>query len=353
MNKIHSSKPPKPREDLRYSEGSVYSEGAKTMNLEDVKLSQLRALVAVATHGNFSEAALSLAISQSAVSHAIATLEAQLGVILLYRGRQGASLTPVGARILKHAQEMLRSLEKLGKEADLSKGLQGGQVRIASFRSVATHVLPDVISQFRASYPAIAVTITEYRGDEGVEDALRNGRADIGFSCLPPSEEFECWELMQDEYIVLLPPKLDMPESHLTWAQIQSYPLIMPAKTDYCSTIIRNYFAQSGHELNAAYEIMEDSTIVSMVMKGLGITIIAKLAAEPLPPEIQVRCPPTPLTRTIQVATLEGALHPPSVYAFLDTLRQDWSLVNNRATAAKSLSPGAISTPLERSIPSG
>jgi DNA-binding transcriptional LysR family regulator len=323
------------------------------MNLEDVKLSQLRALVAVAARGNFSEAALSLLISQSAVSHAIATLEAQLGVILLYRGRQGASLTPVGSRILKHAQEMLTSLEELGKEADLSKGLQGGQVRIASLRSVATHVLPEVISQFRQNYPAIAVIINEYRGDDALEDVLRNGRADIGFTCLPPSDEFDTWELMHDEYLVLLPPKTLISDEPMTWKQIQSYPLIMPHGRDSCSIIIRNYFAQSRQDLNAAYEIMEDSTIVSMVMKGLGITIMAKLAAEPLPVSVQVRNLPTPLTRIIQVATLEGALHPPPVYAFLDTLKQYWSLSNNRATETKSLSPGEISTPLERSMPSG
>lgn len=323
------------------------------MNLEEVKLSQLRALVAVAAHSNFSEAASALSISQSAVSHAIATLEAQLGVILLYRGRQGASLTPVGERILKHAQEMLQSLALLGKEADLSKGLQGGQVRIASFRSVATHILPEVISKFRENYPAIAVTITEYRGDEGVEDALRDGRSDIAFTCLPPSEEFDSWELMEDEYVVLLPPKVKVPEGRMTWKQLKSYPLIMPPKSDYCSTLIQDYFVEFGHVLKSTYEIVEDSTIISMVMKGLGITIMAKLAAEPLPSDVQVRELPTKLTRIIQVATLEAALNPPPVYAFLDTLKQHWRLTNNLSTAAKSLSPGANSTPLERSMPSG
>ena len=323
------------------------------MNLEEVKLSQLRALVAVAAHSNFSEAASTLSISQSAVSHAIATLEAQLGVILLYRGRQGASLTPVGERILKHAQDMLRSLSLLGKEADLSKGLQGGQVRIASFRSVATHVLPEVISKFRENYPAIAVTITEYRGDEGVEEALRDGRSDVAFTCLPPAEEFDSWELMRDEYLVLLPPQAKVPEGRMTWNQLESYPLIMPPKDDYCATIIRNYFTAAGHVLKSTYEIVEDSTIVGMVMKGLGITIMAKLAAEPLPPGVQVRELPTTLTRVIQVATLESALNPPPVYAFLDTLKQHWRLTNNLSTAAKSLSPGATSTPLERSMPSG
>ena len=52
-----------------------------------VKLSQLRALVAIADTGSFSEAALQMDLSQSAVSHAIATLEDELGVILLSRSR--------------------------------------------------------------------------------------------------------------------------------------------------------------------------------------------------------------------------------------------------------------------------
>jgi DNA-binding transcriptional LysR family regulator len=324
--------------------------GELNMNLEDVKLSQLRALVAAAAHHNFSEAALNLSISQSAVSHAIATLEAQLGVILLYRGRQGASLTPVGERILKHAQEMLRSLELIGGEANLSKGLQGGQVRIASFRSVATHILPEIISKFRENYPAIAVTITEY---QDVEEALRDRRADIAFTCLPASDDFDAWELMQDQYLVLLPPKLKVPEGAITWKQLLSYPLIMPTKEDYCATIIYKYFAERGHKLKPAYEIVEDSTILSMVKQGLGITIMAELAAEPLPSGVQVRSLPSPLSRTIQVATLESALNPPSVYAFLDTLKQHWRLTNNLSTAAKSLSPGDSSTPLERSMPSG
>jgi len=77
-----------------------------------LKLSQLRALVAIADRGSFSEAALHLELSQSAVSHAIATLEDELGVLLLNRGRQGAVLTPVGELITDDARQMLRSLQE-------------------------------------------------------------------------------------------------------------------------------------------------------------------------------------------------------------------------------------------------
>lgn len=66
------------------------------INPYKLKISQLRALVGVADYGNFSEAALQMDLSQSAISHAIASLESELGVILLSRGRHGANLTPVG-----------------------------------------------------------------------------------------------------------------------------------------------------------------------------------------------------------------------------------------------------------------
>lgn len=290
------------------------------MSLESVRLSQLRTLVAIADCGNFSEAALKLGISQSAVSHAIASLEEELGVVLLSRGRHGATLTPVGHRILAHAQEMLRLLEQIGREANVSKGLEGGMVRMASFRSAATHILPSVIAEFHKRYPGIGITIMEHRRDDSVEQELREGRADVGLSCMPLSSEFDAWELLRDEYIVLFPPQAKVPPI-ITWADLEKYPLIFPPANDYCSVLIRGHLTRLELPLNAAYEIIEDSTIVSMVSQGLGITIMARLAAEPLPAGIQSRSLPVPLERTIQAATLANALHPPAVYAFLDVLR--------------------------------
>lgn len=307
------------------------------MDLEGIKLSQLRALVAIADCGNFSEAALRLGISQSAVSHAIASLETQLGVILLSRGRHGATLTPVGQGVLNHAQEMLRLLESIGREANLSRGLQSGQVRVASFRSVATHVLPGVMAEFQKRYPGISISITEYRGDDGVEQALREGRVDIGLTCLPATtSEFESWELMHDEYVVLFPPNTRLPKN-ITWADLAEYPLIMPPSNDYCSILIRGHLTKLNQPINAAYEIMEDSTIVSMVSQGLGATIIAKLAAEPLPAEIQIRALPVPFQRVIRVTTLAEALHPPSVYAFLETLKTTIKARNHTANVPIAL----------------
>ncbi len=293
----------------------------KGQNLEAVKLSQLRTLAAVAECENFSEAALKLQVSQSAVSHAIATLEEELGVVLVSRGRHGAHLTPVGERVLCHVQQMLQSLEAIGKEAQLSRGLQGGVVRIASFRSVATHVLPQAIAHFRKKFPAITATITEHADYISIEQSLREGRADVGITYLPTSAEFETWKLFSDEYLVLMPPDANVSEA-LTWNLLSQYPLILGPDSDACSILVQKHFVQQRQELRADYHLAEDSTMISMVAQGLGAAILPRLAAEPLPPNVKAFSLPVPLERVIGVGILAEALHPPAVYAFLDTLRE-------------------------------
>jgi DNA-binding transcriptional LysR family regulator len=291
------------------------------MNLDHVKLSQLRALVAVAECGNFGEAGLQLSVSQSAVSHAIATLEQELGVVLLSRGRHGATLTPVGERVLIHAQAMLRSLDEMGKEANLAKGLQGGAVRIASFRSVATHVLPSVIAEFRQRFPAIGITLNEFPGCVAVEQDLRDGRADVGITLLPTSADFHTLEILRDQYLVLIPPNYAVEPKPPTWEQLATYPLILSPEGDSCRELFLHHLNTLGKSLKPTYEVREDSTIVSMIRQGLGVGIIPRLAAEPIPPGIQTYSLPNPLERVIGVAILAEALQSPAVYAFLDILK--------------------------------
>ncbi|MDB9314081.1 LysR family transcriptional regulator [Spirulina sp. CS-785/01] len=292
------------------------------INLNRLKLSQLRALIAVDEAKNFSEAALQLEVSQSAISHAIAQLEEELGVSLFSRGRQGAVPTPVGQRIINHSRRIVDLLIEITEEAKQARGLNGGTVRIASFRSVSTHVLSVVIAQFRSQYPNIEVAITEHFDYFGVEQALQQGHADLGFTYLPTSSEFTSWEILHDDYIALLPP--DAPPCHepLTWQQLAQYPLITTRRGDACYASLNRYLRKAPVPLNIAYEVREDSTIVSMVTQGLGAAIMPRLSAEPVPPQIQVAQLPASLERVIGVALLANALYPPSVYAFLEVIKQ-------------------------------
>ncbi|MGP1382891.1 MAG: LysR family transcriptional regulator [Thainema sp.] len=286
-----------------------------------LKISQLRALVAIADEGTFGKAALQLDVSQSAVSHAISTMEETLGVSLLNRGRQGAALTPVGEDIAEEARQVLASLERIGKTATSARGLETGQVRVACFRSVATHLIPSIIGRFQQRYPDIKVIITEHVSTDTIEADLLTGQADIGFVLLPTQKDLlETRAILRDEYVVLLPPT-ENPPAKLTWEQLEQYPLILPPRHVTCCAIVQDNFERYNRPFKLAYEITEDSTILSMVMQGLGATVMARLAADPIPKELRIAYPPEPMERVIGVAISSEALHPPAVYAFWETLQ--------------------------------
>lgn len=307
-----------PQKSLSQSFATIKSQSAFELIM---KLSQLRALVAVAETGNFSEAASELQLSQPAVSHAIATLEEELGVPLFARGRHGAVLTPAGERILYHAREALQHLEIMQREANLHKGLHGGHVRIASFRSVATNLLPKAIAFFHTQFPEVAVTIIERPNYLDIEHCLRSGRADIGTTYLPTSDEFEVWGILRDEYIALLPPTARINSPQITWQDLAAYPpVLLPSLP--CGRTLHQHLKAVAPSMNTVSDFLEDSTVVSMVNQGLKAAILPRLAAVPIPQEVQVYSLPVPLERVIGVAVLSDALHVPAVFTFLEMLKK-------------------------------
>jgi len=307
-----------------------------------IKISQLRAFVTVAQHGNFSEAALEMGLSQSTVSYAIAALEDELGVVLLNRGRHGATLTPCGEAILPEAHQMMKLLDSIQQKANRHRGLQGGEVRIATPRSVATHLLPRVIAQFRERFPEVSVAIGEHTYYTTVNQAIREGQADIGFTLLPVEDGLETQTVFQDEFVVLLPPNTLHPDEPLTWDRVGQLSLIMTpvAPPHRHARTIMEHIARFGQKPAIAYEVQQDSTVISMVHQGLGASVMARLAAEPIPADIQVRSLPEPLSRAIAIITAEDALLSQATFAFLDQLRV--ALPTWQASPIQTLSPPDI-----------
>lgn len=278
-------------------------------------------LTVVAATQSFSDAALQLNLSQSSVSSAIASLENELGVVLFQRGRFGARLTPLGAEVLAYAQQMIMLQDEIYKTAQRARSLHSGYVRITSFRSITTHVLSGVMAQFRQRFPQVEVSILEQSNNHNIENDLRQGRADLGFVDYPLDEQFKTWDLLQDEYVVLLPSSFHLSTSRPTWQDLSQYPYILYSRDDSHDKEILAYCSGFGTTLNVEYWIKADSSIVSMVAQGLGATIMPRLAAEPIPENVQVYSLPVPLSRTVQVAVLADALLSPPVFAFLELLK--------------------------------
>lgn len=286
------------------------------------KLSYLHTLIVVADAGSFSEAALRLQLSQSSVSYAIAALEEELGVVLLSRGRQGACLTPVGEQIVNRARRITHLLDDVVKQANLAKGLEGGYVRISSFRSAASRLLPEVIAEFCKRYPAIAIRIAEHDDCPEAEEDLRSGRVDLAITYLPPSDDLETWEIVRDDFVVLFPPSFQPQGDTIDWADLTTYPLVMAPEGDWCDALVYKHCAQYGVTLEPKYHVRSDATIVSMVAKGLGATISPRLAVTPAPEGIRIYGLPIPLFRNIRVAILKESLLTPAGFALLDLIKE-------------------------------
>jgi len=290
------------------------------MNPWKLKLSQIRALLAVAEFGNFSEAALQLDVTQSTVSHAIATLENELGVVVFHRGRHGAQLTPVGERMLQDARQIQALLENIANAAVHERGLEGGTVRIASFRSIATHLLPEAIARLHQVHPSIQISILEVDELYQLKQALSQGQVDVCVAEMLCGEEFETIHILDDHYIALLPPQYGLRDAQLSLEDLYKYPLISSSH-DSCSVRIRDRLKELDKELQVTYRIRHDSSMASMVQQGLGIALMTELSAKPVPDGVSVCRLPFPLLRPIGATLLKEALHSPAVYAFLDALQ--------------------------------
>jgi DNA-binding transcriptional LysR family regulator len=294
---------------------------AKTI-IEKVKLSQFRALVTVAETGSFSEAALIINVSQSTVSHSIAAMEEALGVALIHRGRQKATLTPVGDRIYSQAQQVLSLIDDMGREAAAARGVEGGQVRIAAFRSLASEVLPEAIALLHQRYPTVQILISEFDNSREVMTAVREGKADLAIADLIREDDFETFALMEDPFIALLPPgDISAELGHqLSWDTLYQYPLIISSGD--CCAVVRTLLQQRQPPVPISYLIANDSTIVSMTRQGLGISIMPKLAALPIPREVRIAQLPFDKTRPLGISWLKDTWLTPATYALLDVFKE-------------------------------
>lgn len=296
-----------------------------------MKLSQIRSFVTVARCGKFSQAAIELDLTQPTVSHAISTLENDLGVQLLFRGKKGVNLTPMGESILAHCYRVLQSIEDIQQEANRYKSLEGGKVRISAFRGAAAQLLPKIRANFKIKYPQIDIKIAEEKDCPQVEQMVYEGKADIGFTILPTAKELETVEVLRDDYIVLLPPNVDLSQktdyslvnlTKISWTQLLSIPIISYPNQNSCFKQIKNYFEGEGYQFKPAEQVRESDTIVNLVATGLGAAILPRLSVFHTPEGVTVGQLPKPLQRIVVVATPKDADLSHAVWAFIDFLKE-------------------------------
>src|ERR1700758_5555708 len=125
----------------------------------NVSIRQLRALIAVAELGSFTDASRRLHVTQSALSLLVKDLEQALGVRLMDRGPRGATLTAAGADFLPLAAKVLEDLDAAVRSAAQLRDRRRGTVRVACTPLYASTLIPQVIAEFRTEYPQIEIRL--------------------------------------------------------------------------------------------------------------------------------------------------------------------------------------------------
>lgn len=255
----------------------------------DTNIQKYAAFVKAVEYGSFTKAAAALNYTQSGISRMIADIEKEGNITLLERGKGGVKLTSEGEKIFPLAQKLVADFEKMSAETrDISNGLTG-VIKIAVFSSAGSRWLPNILKKFVADYPNI-----EYEfilADRSEAEALLSlGKIDCAFVSMPFDKKFKYDMLFceNDKLMAVLPP--DSPlisKEKIELDDLKNHPFILLQKESKAE--IARILEKAGVNLSAKFTTWDDYTVMSMVEKGLGISILPNLILQKTPYNIAVK----------------------------------------------------------------
>lgn len=222
---------------------------------------------------SFTETAEQLNMTQSAVSHAVASLETEWGVSLLIRDRKkGIKLTEIGQKLLPHIREVLIRVEAINQEIALATNLETGVIRIGTFASASSCLLPKLLAKFQKKHPKIDFKFYEGTYEE-ITEWLSSGIIDIGFVVQGKSNPaFDLVPLIKDNMIVAYHPEHRFQTKEVVdMAELMNEPFIMP--TGMYQSHVMELFEEAQIKPSILFEVHDCTTIANMVQEGLGVTI--------------------------------------------------------------------------------
>jgi DNA-binding transcriptional LysR family regulator len=168
-------------------------------------LRQMEYWLAAVEEGSFRRAARRMHVSQPSLSQQVRALEAELGGPLLERLPTGIRLTPAGKEFLPHAENAVNAAGRAVRAARAALEMKSGELEIATVRSIAAGILPDLIHAWRERLPGASVRLQEYTHRELAEESVAAGRADMGIGPPPPDWSGRIERLGWEELVVVLP----------------------------------------------------------------------------------------------------------------------------------------------------
>lgn len=251
----------------------------------------------VVEYGGFTKAANAISYSQSAVSQTVKNLEQELGLTLLTRGKDGIHLTADGEAIFPYIQGIAKAEKALLRRQKELHGLTNSVIRIGTFTSVSRNLLPGWMVDFKALYPDIRFVL-EQGEYTTISEWVQNDVVDFGFVNMLAAPDMEGQLLYTDEMCAVLP--LDHPYAHkevVTLRELAGEPLILLDEGAFNSPL--RAFEQAGLEPLVEYEVYDDYTIIAMVEKKLGVSMMYRKVLSGYEHHVAVRPVDADLSRPV------------------------------------------------------
>jgi len=250
-----------------------------------LSLRQIRYFVATAESGQVSQAAINLAISQSAVTMAIKELETIVGAPLFERTPHGMDLTETGRLLLSQAYDILRKVDDIETlmpaAGPLSAKLQG-RLSVAASYTVIGYFLPLHIERLKRQFPGMEIQLFELNR-ESVEEGLLANRYDIAVlltsNILNP--ELTTETLLNSQRRLWLPtrhPLLSRPSVGLKEVAEENYIMLT---VDEASHTTLKYWSQTPYQPKVTLRTSSVEAVRSLVANSQGVAILSDMVHRP------------------------------------------------------------------------
>ncbi|MFE9255076.1 LysR family transcriptional regulator [Streptomyces sp. NPDC006879] len=296
-----------------------------------IEARHLRILRAVAATGSFSAAARELGCTQPAVSQQMKALEQSAGTTLLIRTGREMRLTEAGEALVRHAAGILAGLTAAEEEVAAIAGLRAGRVRLVSFPSGSSTLVPTALAALRRDHPGTRVSLVEAEPPRSVE-MLREGDCDVAlafrYASTGPAAAPGEWDdlvvrpVLTDRLVGLVPEGHRLADAEtVAMADLAGESWI--AGCPRCRRHLVEVCEAVGFTPRIDFATDDYPAVVGLVGAGLGVAVLPELAVESVRAKAArvVRVTP-PVEREVVALTLPDLARVPAVAAMLDRLER-------------------------------
>ncbi len=248
---------------------------------------ELRYVKTIAEEKSLSRAAEKLGVTQSALSHCLSGIEADLGQTLFLRSSRGLVLTLAGEKYCKTATEILRLYSNLETTLGDSGGIPSGKLSFGMTRTLSACLLPNVIYEYKQKCPDVKLNLLE-DSSYNILAELVAGRLD--FVLVPHAPDYfkdntniSCTPLWQDPCVVIVKRGSELPAHHLVQEDgisklsinaLAQMPIIRVSKQDIINHVVDGAFLGSGIVPDILLTSTDYETAKLLACTGLGATIV-------------------------------------------------------------------------------